>query len=106
MNVKTIFTAAIFAVASLNATAQTTTTARPVSSLKNDKHRINQGVKSGELTRAEATRLRAQTLRLKQERKDYKQDGISATERKDLRKDKKTLSKRIYRQKHDGQVRP
>jgi exonuclease VII large subunit len=105
MNVKTIFAAAIFAVASLNAAAQTPTAAKPVSSLKNDKQRINQGVRSGQLTKVEAARLRQQKQDLQQERKDYKLDGISAEERKDLRQDKKALSKKIYRQKHDAQVR-
>jgi hypothetical protein len=106
MNVKTIFVVAIFAVTSLNAAAQTSTVAKPVSSLKKDRQRINQGVRSGELTKVEAARLRAQKQDLQQEKKDYKLDGISAEERKDLRQDKKTLSKKIYRQKHDAQVRP
>ena len=106
MNVKIILAVAIFSTVSYAATAQTTTTAKPVSTIKNDKQRIRQGVKSGELTRAEAARLKAQTAEVKQERKEIKADGVVTTEeRKDLRQDKKKLSRRIYRQKHDAQVR-
>jgi peptidoglycan hydrolase CwlO-like protein len=106
MNVKIILAIAIFSTVSFAASAQTTTTAKPVSTIKNDRQRIRQGVKSGELTKAEAARLKAQTAKVNQERKDYKADGVVTTEeRKDLRQDKKRLSRRIYKQKHDGQVR-
>jgi peptidoglycan hydrolase CwlO-like protein len=106
MNVKIILAIAIFSTVSFAASAQTTTTAKPVSTIKNDRQRIRQGVQSGELTKAEAARLKAQTAKVNQERKDYKADGVVTTEeRKDLRQDKKRLSRRIYKQKHDGQVR-
>ncbi|MEJ7610488.1 MAG: hypothetical protein WKF88_04845 [Ferruginibacter sp.] len=105
MNLKTIATLALLTVASYASTAQAVS-ARPVSTLSNDNKRIHQGVKSGEITAAERARLKAQEAKIRQERKAYRGDGISKTERKDLRKDKKRLSKNIYRQKHDGQVRP
>jgi peptidoglycan hydrolase CwlO-like protein len=106
MNVKIILAIAIFSTASYTSAAQTTTTAKPVSTIKNDRQRIRDGVKSGELTKAEAARLKAQTIKLNQERKDYKADGVITTEeRKDLRQDKKKLSRRIYKQKHDKQDR-
>lgn len=105
MNVKNILAFAIFSTASYAASAQTTT-AKPVSTIKNDRLRIRQGAKSGELTKAEAARLKVQTAKVNQERKDYKAIGVITTdERKDLRQDKKKLSRRIYKQKHDGQVR-
>jgi hypothetical protein len=109
MKVKSIVAIALFSAVSTTSFAQTTTTtttAKPVSTLKNDRQRIRQGVKSGELTKAEAARLKVQTAKVNQERKDYKSDGVLTTEeRKDLRQDKKKLSRRIYKQKHDGQVR-
>jgi hypothetical protein len=109
MKVKSIVAIALFSAVSTTSFAQTTTTtttAKPVSTLKNDRQRIRQGVKSGELTKAEATRLKVQTAKVNQERKDYKADGVVTTEeRKDLRQDKKKLSRRIYKQKHDGQIR-
>jgi hypothetical protein len=106
MKVKSIVAIALFSVLSYATSAQTATTAKRVSTIKNDKQRIRQGVNSGELTKMEAARLKAQTAKVKQERKDYKADGVVTTEeRKDLRQDKKKLSRRIYKQKHDGQVR-
>jgi hypothetical protein len=107
MKVKSIVAIALFTVVSATSFAQTaTTTAKPVSTIKNDRQRIRQGVKSGELTKTEAARLKVQTAKVNQERKEYKSDGVVTTEeRKDLRQDKKKLSRRIYKQKHDGQVR-
>ena len=102
MNFKTLLAIAVFSTAAYASNAQTT--AR-VSTVKNDRQRIRQGVKSGELTKAETARLAAQTAKLKNERKDYKADGVvTAEERKDYRKDKKKVSRRIYRQKHDRQT--
>ncbi len=110
MKTKIIIALVIFS-ASLSASAQTTaptnaaSTAK-ISTIKNDRTRIKQGVKSGELTKRETAKLKAETARVAMERKDYKQDGvISPLERKDLRKDKKQLSRNIYRQKHDRQER-
>ncbi len=111
MKTKILMALAVFAT-TLTAAAQTTetsaTTVAPakISSLGHDKTRIRQGVKSGELTRRETAALATQRSRVAMERKDYKQDGtISPLERKDLRKDKRQLSRNIYRQKHDAQVR-
>jgi hypothetical protein len=107
MNLKSIVAIAVFSTAAYTSHAQTTTIARPVSTIKNDRQRIKQGVKSGELTPAETARLAAQTKKLKEEKKDYKADGVITTEeRKDLRQDKRKVSRHIYRQKHDGQTRP
>ena len=105
MNLKTIAAIAILSAASCAAAAQSAS-ARPASTLQHDNKRIHQGVKSGQLTSTERARLKAQEAKLRQERKDYRVDGVSAAERKDLRKDKKRFSKNIYRQKHDGQTRP
>ncbi len=106
MKVKIILAIVVFSIASYNTSAQTTQTAKPVSTIKNDRQRIRQGVRSGELTKAEAARLKVQTAKVNQERKDYKEDGVVTTEeRKDLRKDKKRLSRKIYKQKHDRQVK-
>jgi hypothetical protein len=110
MKAKIIIALAIFTSSAFAATAQTTdaaTTARPVSTLKNDRTRVRQGVKSGELTKKETARLAVQGAKVKQERKDVRADGtVTPSERKDLRKDKKRLSKNIYKQKHDAQTQP
>ncbi len=103
MNLKTIAAAAILSMASFAASAQT---AKPVSTLPADNARIRNGVKSGELTPVERARLKSQERNVRRERRYYKADGtVTSGERADLRKDKKKLSKNIYRQKHDGQVK-
>jgi hypothetical protein len=106
MNVKTIVAVALFSTLATTSFAQATPTANKVSTIKNDKARIKQGVQSGQLTAVEAARLAAQTKELKEERKEIKSDGIvTPEERNNFRKEKKQLSRRIYKQKHDGQVR-
>ena len=113
MKAKIIIALAVFTSSAFAAAAQTadpvvaTTTARPVSTLKNDRARVRQGVKSGELTKKETARLAVEGAKVKQERKDVKADGtVTPAERKGLRQDKKKLSRNIYKQKHDAQTQP
>ncbi len=69
--------------------------------------RIAQGVRSGELSRPEAARLREQEMGIRTEERADKSDGqLTAAERKDRQQDVKETSKEIYQQKHDTQVRP
>ncbi len=103
MNVKIILAIAIFSAASYSVDAQTTNTGRPAAT---NRQRIKQGVNNGELNRAEAARLKAQNANLAKERKAARADRtVTTEERKDIRQDQKTLSKKIYRQKHDRQKR-
>lgn len=96
---------ALFCAAASTVNAQTSTPT--AGTVKNDRHRIRNGVKSGELTAAETARLAAQTKKLKNEKEAYKADGVvTGEERKDYRQDKRKVSRHIYRQKHDGQTRP
>jgi hypothetical protein len=105
MNVKTIVAVAVFSAISATSYAQAAPASK-VSTIKNDKARIKQGIQSGQLTATEAARLAAQTKKLQEQKKEIKADSVVTTEeRKEFRKDKKQLSKRIYKQKHDGQVR-
>ena len=68
--------------------------------------RINQGVRSGELTKEEAKGLRAEEKSIRQEERAYKSDGtLTKAERKDLHQDLNQTSKDIYREKHDGDKR-
>jgi hypothetical protein len=69
--------------------------------------RIVQGVKSGELTKAEAVRLEAQHLAVKKEIRQARADDghLDAAERAKIEKHQDGLNRRIYRQKHDGQSR-
>ena len=73
----------------------------------NQHQRIAQGVKSGELTHAEANDLRGDQKNIHQEEKAFKSDGtLSKNERQELHQDQTAASKEIYQEKHDAQERP
>lgn len=68
--------------------------------------RIEQGVKSGSLTKQELQRIQEKRQALKAERQAYRSDGkLSRAERHDLKKDQQAISRQIKRQKHDKQHR-
>jgi hypothetical protein len=70
-------------------------------------HRIQQGVQSGELTRGETRRVRAEQRHIRHEERAYKADGqLTPAERADLHRDQNRASRNLYRQKHDAQDRP
>lgn len=70
-------------------------------------HRLKQGVKSGELTRAEGRQLHQERKAIRVQERAYKSDGnLTRAERKDLHQDLNALSKDIYQQKHDDESRP
>ena len=69
--------------------------------------RIQQGVRSGELTRAEAHGLREDRRDIRAQEREYKADGqLTKDERRDLHQDMNALSKDIHTQKHDDDKRP
>ena len=70
------------------------------------RERIQQGVRSGELTRGEARQLGAEQRNIRQEERQYKSDGVlTKAERKDLHQDLSAASKDIYSEKHDAEQR-
>ena len=72
----------------------------------NQSGRINQGVRSGQLTRSEAVKLRTDQKAIREEAQGYRADGVVTTEdRKDLQQDLNQSSKEIYQQKHDSEKR-
>ena len=76
-----------------------------------EQQRINQGIRSGELTRREAGRreagrLEAGLARIGVNERFARSDGhISPSERARLERELNRESRSIYRQKHDGQDR-
>jgi len=71
---------------------------------QNQKARIKQGVKSGELTKKEARKLGAEQKKIQRDEKKAKADGVVTPEEKaKIRKEQRKASKDIYRQKHDTQ---
>ena len=72
----------------------------------NQKHRIQQGVRGGELTRRETARLLAEQARIRAMERRARADGeVTARERARLQRGLNQSSRHIYRQKHDGQNR-
>ena len=72
----------------------------------NQERRINQGVRSGELTRTEARHLRAGENRISRQKNRYKENGrVTAGERRHLRHEENRTSRAIYRDKHNDRVR-
>ena len=72
----------------------------------NQHARIHQGVKSGELTRREAHKVREEQRDVRQLERAYKSDGkLTRRERADLHHEQNQASRDIYRQKHDEQDR-
>ncbi len=70
----------------------------------NQQKRIDQGVKSGELTGREAARLEKGQAKIQRMEDKAKSDGVvSAKERKRIEHEQDKQSKRIAREKHDRQ---
>lgn len=66
--------------------------------------RINQGVRSGELTRKEAAGLKSQQQHVNRMERRAESDGVVTNrEQKRLENVQDRASKNIYRQKHDAQ---
>ena len=70
--------------------------------------RINQGLRNGQLTRAEATRLRAEYRGIAQLEVRYRRSapGLTIAERRDLDRRFDVLSRKIRVERRDNQNRP
>lgn len=73
----------------------------------NQRHRIQQGVVSGELTRQEAADARQNQRRIKRSERRAKADGtVSPNERARLQHKQNKASRELRKDKHDAQDRP
>jgi hypothetical protein len=71
----------------------------------NQRARIRQGVKSGELTKGEARHLRQEQKTIQAEKQMAKTDGtVTPAERAKLRRDQNKASRDIYRLKHNNRT--
>ena len=75
---------------------------------QNQRQRIGQGVKSGELTARETGRLAREQVQIRRMEYRFREsgNGLSARERACLQKELNQSSRHIYKQKHDGQDHP
>jgi Ni/Co efflux regulator RcnB len=71
----------------------------------NIERRIDQGMRSGELTRREARRLHDEFRSLLRLEDRYRRDGLTLRERADLQRRYDVLSARVRFEKHDNQFR-
>ena len=74
---------------------------------KRQQKRINQGVKSGALTKGEAARLEKQQAKIKNDEAAAKADGkVTPQERRKLTKEQNAANRNIYRKKHNAKTQP
>ena len=97
--------AILVAAAALPALAQTTQTPVVDQRQANQEKRIEQGVKSGELTPKETAKLERGQAKVEKMKEKAEADGkVTAKERKKLAKAQNKQSKKIYKEKHDKQT--
>jgi hypothetical protein len=73
---------------------------------RDQRQRVEQGIRSGALTRSEAQRLMAEQRALEAEERRYLADGVlTQWERTDLARDLNVAGRHIYNETHDAQVR-
>jgi hypothetical protein len=71
---------------------------------QNQRSRIKQGVVSGEVTRAEAAKLKSEQRRIRRTENRAKADGqVTRNERVNIQRKQNQASRKIRREKHDGQ---
>jgi len=93
--------AAIAALFCGSAFAQTGTVQRDV----NQQERIEQGLKSGQLTTREAARLEREEAKVERDQARALRDGtLSPAEKARLAREQNKVSRDIYREKHDAQT--
>lgn len=72
----------------------------------NDRARIRRGVRSGNITREEARRLRQQQRADRAERRGYRSDGtLTRDERREIRRDERRSDRQIRREVRDDDRR-
>lgn len=102
-NVNFVTAAALAALVSLPAAAQTSTP-RIDQRQANQERRIQEGVRSGQITPREEQRLRAEQARIRKAEAKAAADGkVTAKERARIEKMQDRASKNIERERHDKQ---
>ncbi len=105
---KRIQAISILAIACAGLLASSDASAGPIRDRKvRQQGRIAQGVRGGQLTAGETARLENQERSLNQEERDMRKlDGgrLTTQDRRAINQQQNQLSRRIYRQKHDGQT--
>lgn len=103
---KNIFLGAALATLALPGFAQNTNSPGVDQRQENQQNRIGNGVENGQLTAGEAARLERKEAVINKQEERMKSDGnFTARERARIHREQNAMSRRIYKQKHDAQVR-
>ena len=106
MKTSTVLAAAVFVCALFGTVLAQTKTPVVDQREQNQQKRIEQGVKSGELTPVETRRLEAREGKIKADELNAKSDGkVTPTERRKLNRELNRESRRISRKKHNNRYR-
>src|SRR5687767_12742533 len=106
MSIRIVTIACAVVFASGAAFAQTTSTPRIDQRQENQQQRIDKGVQSGALNEKEARRLDKGQQRVQKAENKAMADGtVTAKEKRKIEHMQDNQSKKIYREKHDKQVR-
>jgi len=74
---------------------------------RSDRQRIRRGIRSGQITRAEARQIRERERQLRTERRGYRSDGtVTREERREIRRDERQQDRYIRTQRRDDDRRP
>jgi len=88
-------------------TAQAQSTPRVDERQQNQRQRVHEGVKSGELTRAESREAKGNQRHIRRAERRAKSDGVvTRRERAKLHHKQRKASRELHRDKHDAQDRP
>ena len=69
---------------------------------RNDRQRIQRGIRSGQITREEARQIREREQQLRAERRAYRSDGtLTREERREIRRDEREQDRYIRSQRRD-----
>src|SRR5687767_10490416 len=73
----------------------------------NDRQRIRRGVRSGQLTRAEAQQIRERQRQIRAQQRAYRSDGvITPEERRAIRRNEREQDRYVRNERRDGERRP
>lgn len=102
MNRKIFIAAALLLGLAVNSASAQITRSKTI----NERARIHNGVRTGQLTRPEAYRLHREQRHIRRDVHRARRDGhIDRAERMHIRHDKRKHSRHIYRAKHNGRKR-
>ena len=101
MKIKSVVAAAVIMALSISNTHAQVSPSTPTSNQRN-----KQGIKRGELTKAEAATLRNDRKDLKEDVKEARKDkDVTRKERREIRHDRKHLNRGVFRKKHNNRER-